>query len=168
MNAFDVTPEQASHGKVIPDADLPMLAADWLVEGYDSPLLRELAGLSRRQSTEARQMFEAVLAELGHSVVPINSPYDELPWRGYWDEIWWAVDQMDRTYIPYVSAQRVVEVLSDVPDLWGPGRGEDLMSLLRQWDEQRNGRDDLSELIRAHLHSLRESDVPPLTRSAAE
>jgi hypothetical protein len=46
VNAFDVTPEQASRGRAVLDADLPMLAAHWLVEGYDSPLLRELAGLS--------------------------------------------------------------------------------------------------------------------------
>jgi hypothetical protein len=162
VNAIDVTPEQASHGRVIPDADLPMLAAQWLVEGYDSPLLREMAGLSRRQSTEARQMFEAVLAELGHRVGATDSPYDELPWRGYWEQIWWAVDQMDKTHSPYASAQRVVEVLSDVPDLWDPGRGEDLMRLLQRWDEQRDRRDDLTELIRANLYSLRESDVPPL------
>jgi hypothetical protein len=36
----------ASHGRLVPDADLPMLAAQWLTEGYDSPLLRELAGLT--------------------------------------------------------------------------------------------------------------------------
>lgn len=107
-------------------------------------------------------MFEAVLAELGHPVVAIDSPYEELPWRGYWEQIWWAVDQMDKTHTPYASAQRTVEVLSNVPDLWGPGRGEDLMTLLQLWDEQRDRRDDLTELIRAHLHSLRESDVPPL------
>lgn len=59
MNAFDVTPEQARRGRAVPDADLPMLAAHWLVGGYDSPLLRELAGLTRRESTEARQMFDA-------------------------------------------------------------------------------------------------------------
>jgi hypothetical protein len=163
VNAYDVTPEEAGRGRIVPDADLPMLAAYWLVEGYDSASLRELAGLSRRQSTEARQMFESVLAELGHPVVAIDSPYDELPWRGYWDQIRWAVDQMDRSHTPYAAAQCVLEVLSDVPDLWSPGRGEDLMNLLQHWDEQRDRRNDLTELIRAHLRSLREGDVPPLT-----
>jgi hypothetical protein len=60
-------------------------------------------------------MFDAVLAELGHPVVPIDSPYDQLPWRGCWDRICWAVDQMDRTHSPYASAQRVLEILGDVP-----------------------------------------------------
>jgi hypothetical protein len=163
VNAFDVTPEQASRGRVVADGDLPMLAAQWLVEGYDSPLLRELAGLSSRHSTEARQMFEAVLAELGHSVTTIDNPADGLPWLGYWEPIWWAVDQMDKTSTPYASAQQVVEVLSDVPELWDPGRGDDLLTLLRQWDEQPARHDDLTELLRAHLRSLNETDVPPLT-----
>ncbi|MGW6200728.1 hypothetical protein ACWF0M_31595 [Kribbella sp. NPDC055110] len=161
MNALDVTPEQASRGRAVRDADLPMLAAHWLVEGYDSPLLRELAGLTRRQSTEARQMFEAVLAELGHPVLVINNPYDELPWRGHWEHICWAVDQMDKTHTAYASAQRVLEVLSDVPDLWDPGRGTDLVNLLDQWNEHRDRRNELTDLIRSHLQSLRESDVPP-------
>lgn len=157
-----MTPEQASRGQTVPDAELPMLAARWLVEGYDSPLLRELAGLTRRQSTEARQMFDAVLAELGHPVRTITTPYDELPWRGYWDQIRWAVDQMDKTHTAYASAQRVLEVLSDVPDLWDPGRGTDLADLLEQWNEHRDRRNELTDRIRTHLRSLREGDVPPL------
>ena len=79
-----------------------MLAAHWLVEGYDSP------------------------------VRTITTPYDELPWRGYWEQIRWAVGQMDKTHTAYASAQHVLEVLSDVPDLWDPGRGTDLVNLLEQ------------------------------------
>ncbi len=90
MNTFDLTPEQASRGRVIPDGDLPMLAAHWLVDGHDSPLLRELAALTRRDATEARRLFGAVLAELGHPVAAIDQPYDELPWRGHWEQIRWA------------------------------------------------------------------------------
>mgnify|MGYP001010692500 CR=1 FL=1 len=52
MTRYDVTPEQAAHGRVIPDRDLPMVAAQWLVDGYDSPLLRELASLTSRQLVE--------------------------------------------------------------------------------------------------------------------
>jgi hypothetical protein len=157
-----VTPEEASRGRVVADAELPMLAARWLVEGFDSPLLRELAGLTRRQSAEAREMFADVLAELGYPVVTIESPYEQLPWRGCWDQIRWAVDQVGTTHTAYASAQRVLEVLSDVPDLWGPGRGPELLALLQQWDEHRDQRSHFTELIRTHLYSLRESDVPPL------
>lgn len=162
VSGFGTTPEEASRGRVVADAELPMLAAQWLVEGFDSPLLRELAGLSRRQSSEAREMFEAVLAELGFPVVKIESPYEQLPWRGCWDQVRWAVDQVGTTHTAYASAQRVLEVLSDVPGLWGPGHGTELLALLQQWDEHRDQRSHLSELIRTHLYSLRESDVPPL------
>jgi hypothetical protein len=44
--SFDITPEQASRGLVIPDTDLPMLAAQWLVAGCDLPGVRELVALS--------------------------------------------------------------------------------------------------------------------------
>jgi hypothetical protein len=159
---LDITPEEASRGRTVRDADLPMLAAMWLTRGFDSPLLRELAGLTRYQATEARRMFEAVLAELGHPVVPIRFPYDELPWRGYWDQIRWSVEQMDTTHSPYASAQRVLEVLGDVAGLWEPGGGRQLMTLLERWDADPERRNELTERIRAHLRSLREGDVPPL------
>jgi hypothetical protein len=162
VTEFDITPEQASHGRPIRDADLPMLAAHWLTQGYDSPLLRELAGLSHNQATEAREMFGAVLAELGHPIAQSDWPYEQLPWRGCWEEIWWAIDRMDKTHAPYASAQRVLEVLGDVPDLWGPGHGEELMTLLNLWDQHPERRQELNGRIRAHLRSLREGDVPPL------
>jgi hypothetical protein len=109
-------------------------------------------------------MFGAVLEELGHPVVPAGSPHKELPWRGHWDQIRWSVDQMDNTHSPYASGQRVLEVLGDVPDLWEPGRGADLMNLLIRWDDERDRRDELTQRIRTHLLSLRESDVPPPAR----
>jgi hypothetical protein len=100
VSDFDITPEEARHGQVGRDADQPMLAAHWLTCGHDSPLLRELAGLTRSQAIEARHMFDAVLAELGHPVVSIDSPYHQLPLRGCLDRICWAVEQMDTTHPP--------------------------------------------------------------------
>ncbi len=52
MTDDDVTPEQASHSRVIPKRDLPMVAAQWLVGGHDSRLLREMASLRSRQALE--------------------------------------------------------------------------------------------------------------------
>ncbi|MFJ4408878.1 hypothetical protein [Streptomyces sp. NPDC088910] len=46
--------------------DLPMAAAHLLADGYDSPSLRELAGLSRRAETaEIDELFDRAMAELG-------------------------------------------------------------------------------------------------------
>lgn len=98
MTDYDVTPERASHGRVIPDRDLPMVAARWLVDGYDSPLLREMASLTSRQALEREVRLADVLAELGHPIRRVRSPYEELPWRGQWEGIWWAVDRMDGTH----------------------------------------------------------------------
>jgi hypothetical protein len=158
-----ITPGQISHGRVVRDEDLPGLAAQWLVEGYDSPLLRELAGLTRREAMQARQLLPQVVAELGHPVTANDFPYEYQPWRGYWEGIWWAVDQMDKAHSPYASAQYVLEILGDVPDLWEPGRGGELMQLLSDWDENRGDRPAVADRIRAHLRSLRETDVPPLS-----
>lgn len=157
-----ITPEQISHGRDLRDEDLPGLAAQWLVHGYDSPLLRELAGLTRREAMQARQLLPQVVAELGHPITANDFPHEYQPWRGHWEGIWWAVDHLDKTHSPYASAQYVLEILGDVPDLWEPGRGDELMQLLRDWDENRGDRPAVADRIRAHLRSLRETDVPPL------
>jgi len=165
VERFDVTPEQASHGRVVPDRELPMLGAQWLVDGYDSPLLRELASLSTQQALEGKVRFADVLAELGFPIKTSDSPYEDLPWRGQWEGIWWAVDQMDRTHTPYASAQYVIEVIGDYEDLWGPGGGVYLMALLRAWDENCDDRSAIDEQIRDHLRGLREDLIPPLGRA---
>ena len=46
-------------------ADLPSMAADALVRGLDSPSLRELAGQSPRDALDNRDLFVAVIDELG-------------------------------------------------------------------------------------------------------
>lgn len=79
-----------------------------------------------------------------------------------WEDIWWAVDRMDKTHAPYASAQRILEVFDDVPELWEPGRGEELMTLLNQWDRHPGRRWDFNDEVRAHLRSLQETDVPPV------
>ncbi|MEU6251390.1 hypothetical protein [Streptomyces sp. NPDC047043] len=52
--------------EVLPSDELPMLAAHALVDGRDSPSLRELAGLPRRSdATEIRERYVQALHELG-------------------------------------------------------------------------------------------------------
>lgn len=160
-----MTPEQASHGRVVPDRELPMLAAQWLVEGYDSPLLRELASLSAQEALNGRIALADVLAELDFPLRPADSAYEDLPWRGQWEGIWWAVDRMDRTHTPYASAQYILEIIGDYEDLWGPGGGDRLMALLSAWDENPNDRSAIDDEIRDHLRGLREDLVPPLGRA---
>jgi len=159
------TPEQVAQGglALIPDADLPDLAARWLAEGYDSEPLVEVAAMSRREGVDARRLFDDVLASLGHPVRSYDSPWDQLPWRGYWARIAWATTRMDDgRHSPYASAQIVLEVLGDVPDLWVPGGGDVLMAFLGRWDHEPESRAAVDDALRAHLHGLAATDVPPL------
>lgn len=48
-----------------PTEELPAVATDALLRGLDSPSLREAAGVSTSDVREARDLFEAALAELG-------------------------------------------------------------------------------------------------------
>lgn len=142
-----------------------MLAAQWLAEDYDSPLLRDLASLSPREALEVKVRLSDVLAELGFPITSPSSPYEDLPWRGQREGIWWAVDQMDRSYTPYASAQYVLEIIGDYEGLWEPGGGDQLMALLRAWDVKRDARTGIEEEIREHLRGLRQDQVPPLGRA---
>lgn len=156
------TPEQVARGRVVPDRELPMVAAQWLVDGYDSPLLRELASLTSRQALEGQVRLDDVLAELGHPARFLESPYEQVAWRGQWEDIWWAVDRIDRTYRPYAAAQYVLEIIGDHEDLWGPGGGADLSAMVQAWNDDAERRTVVEDQIRAHLRALREHDVPPL------
>jgi hypothetical protein len=160
--SFDITPEQASRGLIIPDTDLPMLAAQWLVAGCDLPGVRELVALSHYEGLEARRALAAVLAELGFPVRDSKFPYEELRGAATGVASGVRVDRMDHTHTPYASAQYVLEILGDVEDLWEPGGGKRLMSLLHEWDDNRERRPAINKQIRAHPMGLREDAVPPL------
>jgi hypothetical protein len=161
----DISPEAASRGSAghLPDELLPVLAAVWLTQNYDSEELRELAALSWQESRQAgRRRFGQVLASLGYPLREWRDALQELPWLGYWGQIEFAQAEMDRRLTPYAAAQRVVGVAGDVPDLWGPAGGERLMSLLRDWDESPSDRSQIDSQLREHVRSLRAEDVPPL------
>jgi hypothetical protein len=135
----DMSPEEASQTGAghMRDEVLPMLAATWLAEGYDSEQLRELAGLTSQEARQAgRRLLAGVLSSLGYPMRDWRNSFEELPWRGCWHQISWAQNEMDRLVAPYAAAQRVIEVVGDVPDLWIPADGERLMSLQRDWDQR--------------------------------
>jgi hypothetical protein len=161
----EISPEEASKSGAgyVRDEDLPMLAAVWLAQGYDSDELRELAGLTRQEARQGgRQLLAGVLSSLGWPMRDWRNSPEEIPWLGYWYLIAGAQEQMDKMLTPYAAAQEVIEVAGDVPDLWVPAGGERLMSLLRKWDEYAAERQRTDDQLREHLRSLREEDVPPL------
>jgi len=130
----ETSPEEASRSGAssVRDEDLPMLAAHWLAQGYDSEELLELAGLTRQEAREGgRRLLAGVLSSLGWPTRDWRNAPEELPWLGYWYRIAWAQEQVDRLLSPYAAAQEVIDVASDVPDLWIPAGGERLALLLR-------------------------------------
>lgn len=158
-----ITPEAARwEADTVQDADLPMLAALWLADGYDSAQLRDLAGLTKRDGAEARALLPEVLVSLGCPIPDIIDPYDRQPWRGYWGRIRWAQRGMDGLMSPYAAAQVILEVAGDVEGLWQAARGQELMDLLREWDQKPDDRDAVDQQIRDYVRGLQESDVPAL------
>jgi hypothetical protein len=125
----EITPEKAAGGAVgfLPDGELPMLGALWLTQDFDSEELRQLAGLNKSDGAEARRQLPSVLASLGHTQLDSGRPFDQLPWRGYWQSIEWAQRVVDDLLSPYAAAQRVIEVAGDVDGLWEPAGAAVLM-----------------------------------------
>ncbi|MEV7120468.1 hypothetical protein [Kitasatospora griseola] len=65
MDSLRVVANRQAVGWIRPE-QLPMAAAELLVDGHDSPALRELAGCSgREQSAELERLWRRALDELG-------------------------------------------------------------------------------------------------------
>lgn len=160
----ELSPRDVAQGGLyeVPDQEIPLLAAHWLAEGYDSAELRELAALSSGDRVDARRGLPGALASIGFPVIERDSPWEDRPWRGYWGQILWAVREIDHKLTVYSAAQRVLGVLGDVPDLWEPGGGDVLQSLILAWDEQPASRHAIEAELRAHLAQLRAEQVPSL------
>ena len=60
----------------------------------------------------------------------------------------------------------ILEVVGDVEGLWEAARGQELMALLREWDQEPDARDAVDQQIRDCVRALRESDVPALIPAA--
>ncbi|MDH6143276.1 hypothetical protein P3T35_005310 [Kitasatospora sp. GP30] len=81
-----------------PSEELPMLAAEALAAGVDSPALRELAGLSR--SDASQDLFIQAMTELGH---PIPGRQDA--WRRLM--LWEAEALLEGTRQPYQAGHEI-------------------------------------------------------------
>lgn len=61
-----------------------------------------------------------------------------------------------------LTCRSVVELAGDVPDLWVPAGGEELMRLMAQRDTQPVRHRQVDDDIRHHIRRLRAEDVPPI------
>ena len=113
-----LSPRDAAAGSTdyVPDERLPLLAAAWLAEGWDSEALVELASMSASDArAEARRLLPTVLDSLG-----VSNPYsaaDEAAAR-YAAKVAWAVREMDSRFVPYSAAQKLLETVDDEPQLF--------------------------------------------------
>ncbi|GLI00609.1 hypothetical protein [Phytohabitans aurantiacus] len=71
---------------------VPWYAAHWLADGWDAPLLRELAGLDH---TEPRQVDERTLSEHVSAFVSWNLDLDAI-WRTPFTDLHVLVDEWDQ------------------------------------------------------------------------
>ncbi|MFJ7159759.1 hypothetical protein ACIQUQ_33065 [Streptomyces sp. NPDC101118] len=106
---------------------------DALLAGVDCPSIGMLAGLTRQEEPEARELFDQVLDELGLRYQP---PQD--PTAAKWALAYWIAEQMtDGSLDPAVGAYRI---LADVAyDLGYPDELQDLVSCaddFDDWDER--------------------------------
>lgn len=79
----ETSPEEASRSGApsVRDENLPMLAAIWLAQGYDSEELRGLAGLTRQEAREGgRRLLAGVLSSLGWPMRDWWNAPEEVPW----------------------------------------------------------------------------------------
>ncbi len=86
--------------------EIPMISAEALAEGQDSPALRQLAGLSRSDYREARDLLGQVLEELGFPV-----PQDEQ--EAHWE--------MARRYAQQITSGAVEPVAGAHAIAWHAG-----------------------------------------------
>jgi hypothetical protein len=121
-----------------------MWAAQWLVDGLDTPVLRELAGLSGRDPDEVRELLTPALDQLG-----VAPPTDEVAAAGLaLDRIAhlcvsgranerWVVGQVWELYL---NSEYDNEILAPYPlgellgleDEWDGGWGRAIDELRRQ------------------------------------
>jgi hypothetical protein len=147
-----LSPRDAAAGSTeyVPDERLPMLAAAWLAEGWNSEALVELASMSAVQArTEARRLLPTVLASLG-----VSKPYslaDEAAAR-YAALVAWAVREMDGRFVPYSAAQKVLEAVDNDPQVFRAMSGAESLRQAVSAVQSAYGRDH--EVAQQRLRSL--------------
>jgi hypothetical protein len=123
---------------------LPAWAAQALVEGLDSPTLRELAGLPRGEVREAQDLFRHALVELG-AVLPAESasPGDLV--------LFWASRMVAGTVAPVNGANWIIRYGED---LGWPERLTHMLGLASMWDDWPEGRRETERNMVAAAQAL--------------
>lgn len=104
-----------------------MLAATWLVDGWESDALVELAGLTRHEARiDARRLLPVVLGSLGFDLLRPEAPPTAA--ARYSAQVTWAVTAMDGNFVPYSAAEKVLEMVDDEPHTFNSMLGVDALA----------------------------------------
>lgn len=142
-----------------------MIAAEWLVQGWDSDALVELAGLSRSEAQmEARRLLPSVLESLGFDTALMDLPPP--PACRYAERVCWAVRAMNGPFTPYSAAEKILEMVEDRPGVFDGQSGlAELRTLVNAYtsavgEQRRSAQDSIREHLYAVATSLRVVEEP--------
>ena len=133
-----------------PSEDLPAIAARALERGLDSPTLRELAGLSRKDVREAHDLFLIAIAEVGLEMPPPSEAARELARQ-------WAFEMLAGTLTPYEGSRLIWHNSWDTLDRQQEGQADDLVpfiGLASEWEDDPEHRAEYEQDMLAEARAL--------------
>jgi|SRR6185437_1282908 len=149
--------EAAAPGRLdrVPVHEWPMIAAHWLVEGYDSEAIRTLAGLPAEDTRTVRKMMVEALRSLGYKIIeerefaerckiPLGIVQRDLDITGY--------GEYRMRPVNLASGPIYVEMWAALPDgsSWSGGGGgmtPDMDDAALLWHAARSVSDTLGEVL---------------------
>ena len=128
-----------------PSEDLPMIAAEAIERGLDSPALRDAAGTTPGEVREARDRFVTALGELGIDV----PDHADATWQ-YARRV--ARQILDGDVAAYEGAEAIWSHLTELPEDTAERR--DFCGLASEWEDKPNSRAACEASIREEAAAL--------------
>ncbi|HVQ19215.1 MAG TPA: hypothetical protein VMT27_09315 [Actinomycetes bacterium] len=138
---------------------LIQMALNALLDGVDTPALRQLAGLSRTEEPEAHDLFEQVIHELGLAPSLPDHPMD-----ARWELVrWWCQLIVSGNLLPEEGGQRI---WTQWGELGSPDALQSLVGEVIQWEDWTEAynvpRETFREGIVTAARQLLEQPWPPI------
>ena len=146
-------------GEVVGADVLIAAGLDALLQGLDTPSLRELAGLTRAEESEAQELFRAVADEL--DLTP-SLPAD--PRSARWELVrWWCTEIVDGRVRPEIGGRLIW--LRGWNELDHPDALQPIVSWVSEWEDWTESwgveREEYARRIVAESKALLDQQWPP-------